>query len=124
MAQAENVCIVLLAQLNRDCEQAKDKRPQLHNLRESGSIEQDADEVLFLLRKEYYWPDEDDVKGMCEIIVSKQRNGPTGSALAAFRAFCTRFDDLETDQEDGEGSDYFESLDKWNDIPRGSRKKR
>jgi len=124
MAQAENVCIVLLAQLNRDCEQARDKRPQLHNLRESGSIEQDADEVLFLLRKEYYWPDEDDVKGMCEIIVSKQRNGPTGSALAAFRAFCTRFDDLETDQEDGEGGDYFESLDKWNDIPRGSRKKR
>lgn len=117
LAGAENLCIILLAQLNRDCESAKDKRPHLFNLRESGSIEQDADEVIFLLRKEYYWQHNDDCKGMCELIVAKQRNGPTGSVLTAFQKTCTRFDDLEPDDDD-----YLGTLYKWNNVPKGSRK--
>jgi len=118
IAISENLCIALLAQLNRECEATKDKRPYLHHLRESGSIEQDADEVIFLLRKEQYWQQNEDCEGMCELILAKQRNGPIGSVLTAFRKSCTRFDDLEPDDEDG----YMGTLYKWNNVPKGSRR--
>ena len=113
LAISENICIILLSQLNRDVESTKDKRPSLSNLRESGAIEQDADVVIFLLRKEYYWPNNNDYKGLCELIISKQRNGPTGSVLAGFENKSARFYDLY----DSVGYDdftYEEDFEKWN----------
>ena len=82
-----------LSQLNRQLEYRQDKRPMLADLRESGSIEQDADVVLFIYRDEYYNPDSDQ-RGMAEIIVSKHRNGPTGSTRLAFRDQYTQFANL------------------------------
>jgi replicative DNA helicase len=95
LAKELKVPIVALAQLNRATEAraAKDKRPQLADLRESGAIEQDADNVLFLYREDYYEADTDK-KGVAEIIVAKQRNGPTGRTLCRFESAYTRFDNL------------------------------
>ena len=82
--------------LNRAVETrtTKDKRPQLSDLRESGEIEQAADNVLFIYRDEYYNPETTDAKGIAEVLVAKQRNGPTGKALLKFTASFTRFDNL------------------------------
>jgi replicative DNA helicase len=95
LAKEMRVPVLALSQLSRGSEQrAGDKKPLLSDLRESGSIEQDADVVAFIHREEYYDRDNEDVKGHAEIIVAKQRNGPTGSIKLAFRADYTRFENL------------------------------
>lgn len=93
VAKEQDCAVLLLSQLNREVEQEKDKRPRLHHLRESGSIEQDADDVLFLYRDEYYHTDTDD-PGVVEINVAKQRNGPTGVVRARFHGSSTAFSNL------------------------------
>ncbi len=107
------VPIVALSQLSRQVEQRDDKRPQLSDLRESGSIEQDADVVMFVFRDEYYlknkepkmgtedyfkWQAEmEQAHGKAEVIIGKQRHGPTGSVKLAFQAEVTRFSNLAED---------------------------
>lgn len=86
--------VIALSQLSRTLESRSDRRPMLSDLRESGSLEQDADVVLFLYRDEVYNPDNIDQRGTAEVIVSKHRSGPNGVARLAFVAHCTRFDNL------------------------------
>jgi replicative DNA helicase len=113
LAKELNVPIVALSQLSRQVENRDDKRPQLSDLRESGSIEQDADVVMFVFREEYYlrnreprvgteehfkWQAEMElVHGKAEVIIGKQRHGPTGSVALQFKADVTRFADLAED---------------------------
>jgi replicative DNA helicase len=100
LAKELDIPVVALAQLNRAVEESKDKRPQLSNLRESGSIEQDADVVLFLNRPEYYGiknfaDDGSSTEGVAEVIIGKQRNGPVGDIRLAFIKEYARFENLE-----------------------------
>jgi replicative DNA helicase len=102
LAKEMRVPVLALSQLSRGSEQrAGDKKPLLSDLRESGSIEQDADVVAFIHREEYYDRDNEDLRGQAEIIVAKQRNGPTGSIKLAFRADYTRFENLAPDAAAG-----------------------
>ncbi len=116
LAKELNVPVIALAQLSRQVEQRDDKRPQLADLRESGSIEQDADVVMFIYREEYYlrrteprpdseghakWiADCDAVRGIAEIIIGKQRHGPIGKVELAFEEKLTRFSNLDRRYED------------------------
>jgi len=94
LAKELSVPVVALSQLSRAPEARTDRRPLLADLRESGAIEQDADVVMFIYREEEYKPT-DENKGIAEIIVAKQRNGPTGSRKLAFIKEFTRFENLE-----------------------------
>ena len=95
LAKELRVPVVALSQLSRGSEQRTgDKKPLLSDLRESGSIEQDADVVAFIHREEYYDRENEDLKGKAEIIIAKQRNGPTGSIELAYIADFTRFENL------------------------------
>jgi replicative DNA helicase len=93
LARDLDVPIIALSQLSRAVEQRHDKRPILSDLRESGSIEQDADLVIFLYRDEYY-NEESDQQGLAEVIVAKHRNGPTGSEKLSFLKRYAKFADL------------------------------
>jgi len=99
MAKELKVPVVALSQLSRNNEKRDDKRPMLSDLRESGSIEQDADVVVFIHREAYYNRDEDqsaEEKAKSEIIIAKQRNGPTGTVQMHFDSRYTRFDSADT----------------------------
>ena len=100
VAKELKVPVVALSQLSRAPEsRGGDHRPQLSDLRESGSIEQDADVVAFIFREEVYKKDDPDLEGLAEIIVAKQRNGPVGMIKLAFLHSCTRFENRA--EEDG-----------------------
>jgi replicative DNA helicase len=98
LAKEMKVPVVALSQLSRASEQrGGDKKPLLSDLRESGSIEQDADVVCFIHREEYYDRENEDLKGKAEIIIAKQRNGPTGNLNFVFLARHTRFEEAAPD---------------------------
>ncbi len=100
LAKELRVPVVAMSQLSRAPEsRGGDHRPQLSDLRESGSIEQDADVVAFIFREEYYKRDDPDLEGVAEIIIAKQRNGPTDTIKMAFRKNCTRFETLAGESE-------------------------
>ena len=124
MARELKVPVLCLSQLNRAAEQREGHRPRMSDLRESGSIEQDADVVMMLHREEYYhrgdpeWAEQNpDKTGVSEVIVAKQRNGPTGVVKLAWNSASTRFQDLShaTPPPDFAGS----GQDQWNtgDLP-------
>ena len=124
LAKELNVPVIALSQLSRQVEQREDKRPQLSDLRESGSIEQDADVVMFVYRESYYlertepqsggddpqsaekwtkWRQRmDEVLGTAEVIIGKQRHGPIGRVTLAFDANTTRFGNLKRQQPEND----------------------
>jgi replicative DNA helicase len=94
LAKELSVPVLALSQLSRAPEARTEKRPQLSDLRESGGLEQDADVVMFIYREEEYKPTEEN-RGVAEIIIGKQRNGPTGMLKLAFIREYTRFENFD-----------------------------
>jgi replicative DNA helicase len=101
LAKELRVPVIALSQLSRAPESrgSGDHRPQLADLRESGAIEQDADLVMFIFREEVYKPDDPELEGKAEIIIAKQRNGPTGRVKLAFIKRSTRFENMATEDQ-------------------------
>ena len=123
IAKELDIPVVALSQLSRQVESRDDKRPQLSDLRESGSIEQDADVVMFVFREEYYkerekpgdhdleamakWQEEmEQLHGRAEVIIGKQRHGPIGTVDLSFEGRFTRFGNLVKPWQQGQGSDF------------------
>ena len=102
--------MVIISQLSRAVESRTDHRPQLSDLRESGAIEQDADVVVLLLREEYYNPTEEN-KGIAEVIIAKQRNGPVGTLNLTFIGEYMRFENLVRGQDDFVGAEDVANAD-------------
>ena len=98
LAKELDVPVIALSQLNRAVEQRPNKRPILADLRDSGTIEQDADVIAMLFRKEYYDDTDIESKGKAEVNIAKQRNGPTKAVYLAFRNETARFENLSRDQ--------------------------
>jgi replicative DNA helicase len=100
LARELNVTLLSAAQLSRAVEQRQDKRPQLSDLRESGSIEQDADAVMFLYRDEVYNPETTEFPNQADVILSKHRHGPTGTISLYFEKSITKFMDVDMQRHD------------------------
>jgi replicative DNA helicase len=104
LARELNIPVVVLSQLNRALEGREDHRPRMSDLRESGSIEQDADVVMLLHREDYYHQSEEEHDSKAELIIAKQRNGPTGKVELIFRERITRFENASFADEPASGT--------------------
>ena len=97
LARELDVPVIALSQLNRQLESREDKRPRLSDLRESGSLEQDADVVMFIYRHDYYHPEAQETRGIAEVAIAKHRQGSTGKVDMTFLPEFTLFADMGRD---------------------------